>query len=209
MPHAPRRRAVSPRPANEEIPRRRIASWRVAAATIVVLGLAACGGPPSSPATPIAPAATAAGSAVAVAATAAASPTASIPTAFAGIGSPVARAAGEIGPVVWARAIDPATKAPTDRAAAFAADAKAIYAVVPVIRLAPNARLTASWSYNDTSLDAFTQTVTAGRPAGARWVEFHLTRPASMPWPDGDYTIVLRLDNDVVQTASITVAKAS
>jgi hypothetical protein len=180
--------------------------------TLAALGLVAllagCGG--STPPTPtavtpaaITPAATARPQAPI------ASPTPALPAAFSTIGSPVAGAAGEIGDVVWARSVDPATKAPVDRTTSFPPDAPAIYAVVPVVRLAPNARLTASWSYNDTSLDAFTQTVTAGGESGARWVEFHITRSSSVPWPAGDYTIVVRLADGVAQTASVTVSEAS
>ncbi|HEU5433760.1 MAG TPA: hypothetical protein VFU81_18975, partial [Thermomicrobiales bacterium] len=132
-----------------------------------------------------------------------------MPAAIAGIGSPAAGPAGEIGAVVWARGVDPATKAPLDRTTSFPPDAPAIYAVVPVDRLAPNARLTATWSYNDTSLDAFTQTVTAGDAPGARWVEFHIARSSAVPWPAGDYTIVVRLADGLAQTASVTVGEAS
>ena len=174
----------------------------LAALGLVAL-LAGCGGSPSPTPAAVTPAATARPP------TPAASPTPALPAAFATIGSPAAGAAGEIGAVVWARSVDPATKAPVDRTTSFPPDAPAIYAVVPVVRLAPNARLTASWSYNDTSLDAFTQTVTAGGESGARWVEFHITRSSSVPWPAGDYSIVVRLADGVAQTASVTVGEAS
>jgi hypothetical protein len=194
MPHAHQRRDGSSRLATTK---------QIAAALLVVGGLAACGGPAGPAPTAVAPS-------TPPAATPRANetpPAPTMPTAFSGIGSPVARPGGEIGPVVWASAVDPTTKAPVARATAFPRDAATIYAVVPVIRLAPNARLTVTWSYNDTSLDAFTQTVVANGRPGARWIEFHLTRSSDRPWPTGTYAVEVRLDDGVVQTASVTVGE--
>jgi hypothetical protein len=192
MPHAEGRRDKSSR---------RATTKQIAAALLVVGGLAACGGPAGPTPTPFATATPAAATPRANEAL----PAPTMPAAFSGIGSPVARPDGEIGPVIWASAIDPTTKAPVARATTFSPDAATIYAVVPVIRLAPNARLTAAWSYNDTSLDAFTQSVTAGGQQGARWIEFHLSRSSDHPWPTGTYAIEVRLGDDIVQTASVTV----
>ncbi len=186
---------------------RRMAGGRqVAAILLVLVGLAGCGAP-STPYSPTpSPAATPDARPIATAAMA--TPTPAIPAAFGDIGSPVSRPGGAVGRVVWARAVDPSTKAPVDPTTEFPADATAIYAVVPVVRLAPSARLTADWSYNGASLDAFSQTVAGRDRPGAGWVEFHITRSDAMKWPTGAYTIVVRLDDAVVQTAAVTVGVA-
>jgi hypothetical protein len=110
------------------------------------------------------------------------------------------------GDVVWATEVDPQTKAPVGAVEAFASDASALYAVVPVRNLPENTTLTAEWTYNETSLDGLTSTATTVSTIEDGWVEFHLIRAAET-WPDGTYAITVRVDGQAVQTAEVAVER--
>jgi len=119
--------------------------------------------------------------------------------------------AAEGGAVVWATVIDPTTKEPRERVAAFRPDARTIYAAVPLARLEPGTTLTASWTYNRTPLEGMVGSVTAppGETARDLWVAFGIARQTEEPWPAGIYAIVVAVNGEPVLTAEVEVQDAS
>lgn len=120
-------------------------------------------------------------------------------------------AAAEGGAVVWAMAVDPTTKEPTEQVASFPADARAIYAAVPLARLEPGTTLTASWTYNRTPLQGLVGSVTAPAEvaAGASWVAFELARRGEEPWPAGTYAVTVAVNGEAALTAEVEVGVAA
>jgi hypothetical protein len=110
-----------------------------------------------------------------------------------------------IAEIVWAATLDPATNAPIETVDQYASDAARIVAVAYVDNLAAGSSVEASWEYNNTSLDAFTTRLMTTERIDDRWVDFHLERDASVPWPEGTYEIAVAIDGSVVQRASIDV----
>lgn len=121
------------------------------------------------------------------------------------VGSPTG--AAQLGPIIWATAIDPQTKAPTERVEAFPTTAKTLYATLPIAILEPGTVLTAAWTYNATSLDALTSTVVAQGRYADSWVEFHLVRASDQPWPAGTYAVTVLANGVAVQTAEVKVER--
>lgn len=170
-----------------------IGPWlaRVAAALALGAALAGCGDgddPAPEPTTIAAPspAAVAAGTPVVAA-------------------SPAGTTAAGLGAVVWTAAVDPATKAPLEPVTRFAADAPALYAALPVARIAAGTTLTAAWTYNRTPVEGVAGTVTATAAAEETWVEFHLTLVAGQTWPEGTYEIEVAVDGLAAQAAAVEV----
>jgi len=116
-------------------------------------------------------------------------------------------ATAEIGPVVWATELEPGTNAPRAAVEIVPAEAPAIYATVPVLRLEPGAVLTASWSYNGTPLPAFDGRLVADRGQAGGWAEFHIARSGDAPWPPGVYSIAVAVDGQVAQEAAVLVGE--
>ncbi len=111
----------------------------------------------------------------------------------------------ELGEVVWTTGVDPTAGAPATPVAAFEADAPALYAVLPIIRIEPGVTITATWTYNDTPLDPLASTITASEARENGWLEFHLNRTGPVPWPDGTYEIAVSADGQEIQTGEVRV----
>ena len=127
------------------------------------------------------------------------------PSPGTGTTAPFRSEAAEVGPVVWATSIDPNTKAPLQRVTAFPVDARAIYATLPVPRVAAGTTFGASWSYNGTPLDGFRSTLTAPEDRRDAWIEFHIELTGSDPLPDGTYAIEVTVNGQTAQTAAVAV----
>lgn len=84
-------------------------------------------------------------------------------------------------------------------------DVPRIIANVPAYSLAAGSQVSAAWSYNDTSLDAFATTLTIDQLQAEQWLAFQLSRNAETPWPAGVYQITISLNGQAAQTSSIEV----
>lgn len=110
-----------------------------------------------------------------------------------------------IGEAVWAASIDPETAAPIV-AATPVVDDSTIYAVFPIVSLPAGSQLVASWYFNDTTLDALDSAMRIDQDRVSGWVEFHIERTSSEPWPDGVYEIVVTDGTNELQRADITIS---
>lgn len=110
-----------------------------------------------------------------------------------------------LGEIVWAASVDPVTKEPLEPVTTFPVSAAAISAVLPVTQLPEGVAIAAAWEYNDTTLDAFDQTIVAERDYVEGWIEFRLTRGELEAWPDGTYEITVQSGDQVLQTAQVSV----
>lgn len=81
-----------------------------------------------------------------------------------------------------------------------------IVANLPAYMLPAGSQVSATWSYNNTSLDAFATTLTTDQLRPEQWLTFQLSRNAETPWPAGVYEITISLNGQVAQTSSIEVA---
>lgn len=120
-----------------------------------------------------------------------------VPTALSG--PPV------LGNVVWATEIEPQTDAPIHPATPVIGDTT-IYAVFPIVSLPAGSQLIASWYFNDTSLDALNSAMRIDRDRVDGWVEFHIERTGSEPWPDGVYEVVVSDGTNELQRAEIAIS---
>jgi hypothetical protein len=84
-------------------------------------------------------------------------------------------------------------------------DVPRLVANVPAYSLPAGSQVSAAWSYNNTSLDAFATTLTVDRPQAEQWLTFQLSRNTESPWPTGVYEITISLNGQVAQSASIEV----
>ena len=76
-----------------------------------------------------------------------------------------------------------------------------IYASVATDGTAPNATLTARWTYQDGQVvDSSSRTIA---PTGAAATEFHISKPDG--WPKGDYKVEILLNGAVVQSKDFDV----
>jgi hypothetical protein len=87
----------------------------------------------------------------------------------------------------------------------FSTAAPLIIAAVPVRALPPGATIEAEWTYNNTSLDAFTTKLTTSSAAHQSWIAFRLERAPDVPWPSGVYAVTVSLDGVPLQESSIEV----
>jgi hypothetical protein len=110
-----------------------------------------------------------------------------------------------VGDVIWATAVKPQTNAPVTASTPVVGDTT-IYAVFPVVSLPAGSQLVASWYFNDTSLDALSSAMRIDRDRTSGWIEFHIERTGSDPWPDGVYEIVLTDGTNELQRADITIS---
>ncbi len=112
----------------------------------------------------------------------------------------------DIEPVVWATALEPGTNRPRDTVSTYAAEAPAIYATFRLPHVRRGTTITATWAYNNTPIEGFTSSVTVEREEQNVWIEFHLTRSAAAAWPAGVYEIVVSVEGQTAQVATVTVA---
>ncbi len=119
-----------------------------------------------------------------------------VPTALTG--------APRIGEAVWTSAIDPTTNAPI--AVAPQVSDTTIYAVFPIESLPAGSQLMASWFFNDTTLDALSSAMRIDRDRVSGWVEFHIERTGSEPWPDGEYMVVITDGTTELQRAVVSLS---
>ena len=109
----------------------------------------------------------------------------------------------EVANPVWARSVNPTDGSPVDRVEWFPTDAEVIYAVFETGAIVAGTSFTVSWTMNETPVPGLNPSLqmTADAPAG--WIEFHLTRTSTTPWPDGHLEIELLVGDDVVSSGSI------
>jgi len=110
-----------------------------------------------------------------------------------------------VGDVIWATTIEPQTNAPVAASTPVAGDTT-IYAVFPIVSLPAGSQLVASWYFNDTSLDALSSAIRIDQDRTSGWIEFHIERTGTDPWPDGVYEIVLTDGTNELQRADITIS---
>jgi hypothetical protein len=84
-------------------------------------------------------------------------------------------------------------------------DVPRIVANVPANALPTGSQVSATWTYNNTSLDAFATTLTIDQLQPEQWLTFQLSRNTDTPWPSGVYEITISLNGQVAQTSSIEV----
>lgn len=119
-----------------------------------------------------------------------------VPTALSG--SPV------LGDVVWTNAVVAESNTPSGTAPVVTDTT--IYAVFPIQSLPAGSQLVASWSFNDTSLDGLNSAIRVDHDQVDGWIEFHIQRIGTDPWPDGVYEVVVSDGTTEVQRASITIS---
>ncbi len=110
-----------------------------------------------------------------------------------------------VGDVIWASTIEPQTNAPVTASTPVVGDTT-IYAVFPIVSLPAGSQLIASWYFNDTSLDALNSAMRIDQDRTSGWIEFHIERTGTDPWPDGVYEIVLTDGTNELQRADITIS---
>jgi hypothetical protein len=109
-----------------------------------------------------------------------------------------------LGEIRWSsEATTPAT--PAAGLTQLTSDVPRIIANVPAYALPAGSQVSAIWSYNNTSLDAFATTLTIDQPQTEQWLTFQLSRNTEAPWPTGVYEITVSLNGQVAQSASIEV----
>ncbi len=108
-----------------------------------------------------------------------------------------------IGEAVWTSVIQPETNAPV--ALAPKGTDATIYAVFPIESLPAGSQLVASWFFNDTSLDALDSAMRIDTDRVSGWIEFHIERTGTEPWPDGDYEIVVSDGTNELQRAVVSI----
>lgn len=119
-----------------------------------------------------------------------------VPTALSG--SPA------IGEVVWTNAIAPDSNAPSGTSPTTADTT--IYAAFPIQSLPAGSQLVASWYFNDTSLDGLNSAMRVDHDQIAGWIEFHIQRTGTDPWPDGVYEIVITDGTTELQRGEISIS---
>lgn len=117
--------------------------------------------------------------------------------------TPVPHAEG-LGEIRWTgEAMTTAT--PTAGLTQLPSDVPHIVANLPAYVLPAGSQVSATWSYNNTSLDAFATTLTIDQLRAEQWLTFQLSRSAETPWPPGVYEITISLNGQVAQSSSIEV----
>ena len=119
-----------------------------------------------------------------------------------GLGGTPEIVTAELGEVVWTTAVDPAGL-PATPVPNFAPDAAAIYAVLPVVRIDAGSTISATWTYNGTSLDALGSSVAVNEARAGGRLEFYLDSTGAELWPDGKYEITVIANVRVIQTVQV------
>jgi hypothetical protein len=109
-----------------------------------------------------------------------------------------------VGEAIWTNSIEPESNAPL--AATPVVGDTTIYAVFPIVSLPEGSQIVANWYFNDTSLDALGSAMRIDRDRTSGWIEFHIERTGSTPWPDGVYEVVLTDGTNELQRADITIS---
>jgi hypothetical protein len=121
-------------------------------------------------------------------------PDVNVQVAESAAGTPAATVRPALDEVLWAVTTDPASDAPLTVTRRYPTDTTRLTASVLATNLSAGSVVEAAWSYNDTSLDAFTTEVVVADAAARRWLSFHLERASEEPWPPGVYAVELSLD---------------
>jgi hypothetical protein len=87
-------------------------------------------------------------------------------------------------------------------------DSPAIIALVHARMLPEGAQIDATWTYNDTSLDAFTTRATTNGSSDDIWLAFRLDRNPDVLWPAGTYKVTLTFNGSEVASGAIQVVEA-
>jgi hypothetical protein len=117
--------------------------------------------------------------------------------------TPIPRPAG-LGEIVWSTDATSMTT-PVAGVTQLSSDVPRIVANIPGYSLPAGSQVSAAWSYNKTSLDAFATTLTIDRLQPEQWLTFQLSRNTDGPWPTGVYEITISLNGQVAESASIEV----
>jgi hypothetical protein len=107
--------------------------------------------------------------------------------------------------VLWAVTTDPETDAPLTVTRRYPTDASRLTASVLGTNLPAGSVVSADWSYNNTSLDAFATRIVVEETAPRRWLTFHLERKAGAVWPEGTYVIDVSLNGSPVRRGDVEV----
>jgi hypothetical protein len=110
----------------------------------------------------------------------------------------------EFGEVLWSSDVF-SLATPVAGATQLTSDVPRIVANVPAYALPAGSQVSAAWSYNSTSLDAFATTLTIEQSQDEQWLTFQLSRNTEEPWPVGIYEITISLNGQVAQSASVEV----
>jgi hypothetical protein len=132
-------------------------------------------------------------------------PTPTVTVAPTATETPAPSGPATLDPVVWTESVTPGSNEPGQPVDQFTTEASTIYAVVRATNLPAGAGVSATWTYNDTSLDAAAQSVTVTDGLSEGYIEFHLTRSADVPWPDGRYAIEITLDGETEQRSDVQI----
>lgn len=97
------------------------------------------------------------------------------------------------------------TQAPLQTEASYTSDAPTIYACLFAKNLPAGTVVEASWTYNNTSLDAFSTRLALPDAASQRWIAFHITRDPNVLWPTGTYALAVTIDGKTIKQASVEV----
>jgi hypothetical protein len=171
----------------------RLRPSRIVVAIALCLGVASCGGE----------------SRLAVPASPELSPTSTPLPATPAPAEPVSTPGAPVGAIVWTTAADPETSAPVDSIDAFPDDAPQIVAATTLDAVPAGAQIVATWTYNDTSLDAFTTTLSPPESAQGHWVAFRLERAEDALWPSGTYQVTIAVNGELVESAAVEVIDRS
>ena len=109
-----------------------------------------------------------------------------------------------LGAIVWSAEV-PGIATPVPGITQLPGAVPRIVANVPAFALPVESQVSAAWSYNNTSLDAFATTLTIDQLQQEQWLTFQLVRNTEEPWPAGVYEITVSLNGQVAQSASLEV----
>jgi hypothetical protein len=113
-----------------------------------------------------------------------------------------------IGEVTWTTGVDSVTREPSDAVTHYLTDAPLLVAVAKATALPVGSIVEATWTYNNTPLEAFATQLAVDESIDSRWLSFSLSRDPNTPWPAGLYEIALSLDGKTVQESSVEVVDA-
>lgn len=82
-----------------------------------------------------------------------------------------------------------------------------IVALTRATALPIGAQLDATWTYNNTSLDAFSTSLVNDGSSDEVWLAFRLDRDPELLWPAGTYQVTLSLNGIEVKRGSVQVVE--
>jgi hypothetical protein len=104
---------------------------------------------------------------------------------------------------VWTTGINPVDGSPIDQAEWFPTSATVIYAAFQTSEIASGTGFTVSWIMNGTPVPGLNPTLKMNADTPAGWIEFHLTRTTTEPWPAGHLEIQLTVNGQIVSSGSV------